>query len=183
MSSLSYSKYVPLAKKACEFLTASPDPFFVVKNCVTKLEKNGYQKLDGSSSAFTGQLIAGGKYYYIVEYSTIVAFAVGPKFIPNNSFGFHIIGGHTDSPNLKLKPRSKRNASGCTLLGVQCYGKSLLAEGRKNETIHILNNKSSSEVIMTYSLHCSTSTFLILYLVLYIYIIFVFVSVLIYNMI
>ena len=128
MSSLSYSKYVPLAKKACEFLTASPDPFFVVKNCVTKLEKNGYKKLDGSS-AFTGQLIAGGKYYYIVEYSTIVAFAVGPKFIPSNSFGFHIIGGHTDSPNLKLKPRSKRNASGCTLLGVQCYGK--FAEGRK----------------------------------------------------
>ena len=123
MSSLSYSKYVPLAKKACEFLTASPDPFFVVKNCVTKLEKNGYQKLDGSSSAFTGQLIAGGKYYYIVEYSTIVAFAVGPKFIPSKAFGFHIIGGHTDSPNLKLKPRSKRNASGCTLLGVQCYGK------------------------------------------------------------
>ena len=71
-----------------------------------------------------------------MEYSTIVAFAVGPKFIPSKAFGFHIIGGHTDSPNLKLKPRSKRNASGCTLLGVQCYGKSLL-KGRKNETIYI----------------------------------------------
>merc|ERR1711865_727175 len=37
-------------------------------------------------------------------------------------FGFHVIGGHTDSPNLKVKPRSQRAASGCTMLGVECYG-------------------------------------------------------------
>ncbi|KAL3899423.1 MAG: hypothetical protein SGARI_006461 [Bacillariaceae sp.] len=33
-----------------------------------------------------------------------------------------MIGGHTDSPNLKVKPKSKRNASGHTMLGVECYG-------------------------------------------------------------
>jgi aspartyl aminopeptidase len=116
-----FSEYVPLAKRACEFLTASPDPFHAVHNCVAKLQAAGFQALS-CSEPFTGQLKAGGKYYYTVEHSTLVAFAVGPKLESHNSFGFHMIGGHTDSPNLKLKPKSKRTASGCTLLGVECYG-------------------------------------------------------------
>ena len=116
-----YAKYIPLAEKACEFLTASPDPFHAVHNCKTKLEQAGYVGLK-SSEPLTGQIKAGGKYYYVVEHSTLVAFAVGPKFQPNTSFGFHMIGGHTDSPNFKIKPKSKRTASGCTMLGVESYG-------------------------------------------------------------
>jgi aspartyl aminopeptidase len=124
MSSLPVAKIsecIPLAKRACEFLTASPDPFHAVHNCVAKLKTAGYQVLS-SSEPFTGKIKAGGRYYYTVEHSTLVAFAVGPKFDAQSSFGFHMIGGHTDSPNLKLKPKSKRTASGCTLLGVECYG-------------------------------------------------------------
>lgn len=30
--------------------------------------------------------------------------------------------GHTDSPNLKVKPNAKRSESGCVMLGVECYG-------------------------------------------------------------
>ncbi|KAL3916694.1 MAG: hypothetical protein SGILL_005063, partial [Bacillariaceae sp.] len=119
--SSSTAQHIPLAEKACEFLTASPDPFHAVKNCITKLEGAGFKGLK-SSEPLTGQVQAGGKYYYVVEHSTLVAFAVGPKFQQGDSFGFHMIGGHTDSPNLKVKPKSKRNASGCTMLGVECYG-------------------------------------------------------------
>lgn len=124
-----FAKYIPLAEKACEFLTASPDPFHAVKNCTTRLKEAGFVGLD-SAEPMTGKLHAGGKYYYIVEHSTIVAFCVGKSFqqqpstdgSPHTSFGFHLIGGHTDSPNIKLKPRTKRSSSGCTLLGVECYG-------------------------------------------------------------
>lgn len=115
------SAHIPLAEKAASFLTSSPDPFHAVHNVVQRLQDAGFQGL-ASSSPLTGQIQAGGKYYYTVESSTLVAFAVGPKFVSGQPFGFHMIGGHTDSPNLKIKPRSKKSGSGCTMLGVECYG-------------------------------------------------------------
>jgi aspartyl aminopeptidase len=52
-----------------------------------------------------------------------VAFAVGEQFRPGDG-GFKIIGGHTDSPNLKVKPRSKRSPKNAKSIqvGVECYG-------------------------------------------------------------
>lgn len=116
-----YARHVGLAEQACKFLSASPDPFHAVHNCITKLKANGFTKLS-ASQPFKGQLQAGGKYYYTVEHSTIVAFCVGKAYQPGQTAGFHMIGGHTDSPNLKIKPRSQKSSSGCTMLGVECYG-------------------------------------------------------------
>ncbi|KAK1748366.1 aspartyl aminopeptidase [Skeletonema marinoi] len=53
-------------------------------------------------------------------------FSIGENYKPGK--GFKIIGSHTDSPNLKVKPYSKRTtaknggASGAIQLGVECYG-------------------------------------------------------------
>jgi len=117
----SYAKHLPLAEECCKFLTASPDPFHAVANCVKRLESAGFKALK-NGAAFTGQLHAGGKYYYTVHQSTLVAFTVGKKYHPGEG-GFHMIGGHTDSPNLKVKPRSlKPPKNGCIMLGVECYG-------------------------------------------------------------
>jgi aspartyl aminopeptidase len=116
-----FFEYIPFAERACEFFTASPDPFHVIHNSTSRLEKEGYQRLK-TTEPFAGKLQPGGKYYYVVSQTTLVAFAVGGKFDPKIPFGFHVIGGHTDSPNLKVKPRSKRTASGCTMLAVECYG-------------------------------------------------------------
>ena len=55
-----------------------------------------------------------------MNHSTLVAFTVGAKYTAGN--GFKIIGGHTDSPHLKVKPLSKRGGAGCVQLGVECYG-------------------------------------------------------------
>jgi aspartyl aminopeptidase len=51
-----------------------------------------------------------------------VAFAVGEKY--KSGSGFKVIGAHTDSPNLKIKPNSKRSSSSSSmsLLSVECYG-------------------------------------------------------------
>jgi len=114
-----YSKHVPLAKRACAFLTASPDPFHAVKNCVEKLRAADFSELC-PKEPFAGKISPGGKYYYTLNDSTIAAFAVGERYEAGN--GFKVIGGHTDSPNLKVKPRSKREGSGCVQLGVECYG-------------------------------------------------------------
>lgn len=118
-----YARYSGLAEKACKFLSASPDPFHAVHNCISQLKANGFVGLS-ASEPLTGKLQAGGKYYYTVEHSTLVAFCVGPSFQKEQPFGFHLIGGHTDSPNLKVKPRSQKShsASGCIQLGVECYG-------------------------------------------------------------
>eukprot|EP00978_Attheya_sp_CCMP212_P001858 scaffold3824_cov48-Attheya_sp.AAC.7 len=113
------SAHTAFAEKACTFLTASPDPYHAVENSVTKLEAAGYVQLR-KREAFAGKLKPGGKYYYTINRTTLVAFCVGGKYQSGN--GFKIIGGHTDSPNLKVKPKSLRSASGCIQLGVECYG-------------------------------------------------------------
>ena len=44
----------------------------------------------------------------------------GEKYTPGS--GFHVLGAHTDSPCLKLKPISKVEKGGCLSVGVQTYG-------------------------------------------------------------
>eukprot|EP00567_Pseudictyota_dubia_P014258 CAMPEP_0197442924 /NCGR_PEP_ID=MMETSP1175-20131217/8821_1 /TAXON_ID=1003142 /ORGANISM="Triceratium dubium, Strain CCMP147" /LENGTH=487 /DNA_ID=CAMNT_0042973485 /DNA_START=30 /DNA_END=1493 /DNA_ORIENTATION=+ len=114
-----YSAHVPFAKKACDFLSSSPDPYHAVANMSATLDASGYKQLR-KREPFEGKVEPGGKYYFTVNRTTLVAFAVGGKYKSGN--GFKIIGGHTDSPNLKVKPHSKRCASGCVQLAVECYG-------------------------------------------------------------
>ncbi|KAI2498855.1 peptidase [Fragilaria crotonensis] len=111
--------HAEFATKACEFLTNSPDPFHAVANCVAKLDAAGFVALR-KRDPFAGKLEPGGKYYYTINHSTLVAFTVGGKYLAGN--GFVVLGGHTDSPNLKVKPRSQKSQHGCLQLGVECYG-------------------------------------------------------------
>jgi len=120
MSPLSkQAEHLPLAQKAMEFFDKSPDPFHAVQASIDLLTAAGFEELR-DATPYTGKLSPGGKYFFTRNKSTIVAFSVGAKYIPGN--GFKVIGGHTDSPNLKVKPRSKRSSSGCIQLAVECYG-------------------------------------------------------------
>ena len=112
---------LPLAREAMAFIDSSPDPFHVVQTAVEHLQKVGFVEWNDDE-----EIENGGKYYFTRNKSTLVAFSIGESYKPGK--GFKIIGSHTDSPNLKVKPYSKRTtaknggASGSIQLGVECYG-------------------------------------------------------------
>lgn len=118
-----FEQHLPLARDAMKFIDDSPDPFHVVQTARRALDEVGFKEWkDDVDDA----LEPGGMYYFTRNKSTLVAFCVGKNYQPGK--GFKIIGSHTDSPNLKVKPRSKRTTSklggpsGVIQLGVECYG-------------------------------------------------------------
>lgn len=113
-------EHLKIATQAMDYIDASPDPFHAVQTSIDMLVRAGFEEIDDSES-YTEKLVPGGRYYFTRNKSTLVAFAVGSKF-SSRTGGFKVIGGHTDSPNLKVKPRSKRSSSGCIQLAVECYG-------------------------------------------------------------
>mmetsp|Transcript_20100 Transcript_20100/g.28592 ORF Transcript_20100/g.28592 Transcript_20100/m.28592 type:complete len:528 (-) Transcript_20100:1206-2789(-) len=117
----SMAEHLPLARRAMDFIDHSPDPFHCVQTSIERLSSAGFVELQ-QDQPYKGKLQAGGKYYFTKNKSALVAFAVGGKYHPGN--GFKIIGSHSDSPNLKIKPRSKRTSSvaGYHQIGVECYG-------------------------------------------------------------
>jgi aspartyl aminopeptidase len=119
--SLKTAEHLDLAQKAMAFFDSSPDPFHAVDSSIRILKQHGgYQELN-DDIPYSSQIKPGGKYYFTKNKSTLVAFAVGTEY-ESGKGGFKIIGGHTDSPNLKVKPRSKRSNSGCLQIGVETYG-------------------------------------------------------------
>lgn len=118
-SSTAFAAHQLIGERAASFLDASPDPFHVSQNVCETLDAAGFLGLD-EREPWSGKVQPGGRYYYQRNGACVVAFAVGAKYQPGN--GFKVIGAHTDSPNLRIKPRSKRGGSGCTQLDVECYG-------------------------------------------------------------
>lgn len=108
------------------YVNAAVTPFHAVVESSKRLEQAGFVRI--SEKEQWTYLERGGKYYYIRNGSTIVAFAVGKEFDPssNAGSGFVCIGSHTDSPNLKVKPSPHTTSEGVQQLGVQQYGGLLL---------------------------------------------------------
>ncbi|XP_020107465.1 probable aspartyl aminopeptidase [Ananas comosus] len=107
----------PVAVDLVDFLNASPTAFHAVEEAKRRLEKAGFKQV---SEREDWKLEIGGKYFFTRNHSTIIAFAVGKKYVAGN--GFHIVGAHTDSPCLKVKPISKVSKGGYLEVGVQTYG-------------------------------------------------------------
>jgi aspartyl aminopeptidase len=101
-----------------DFVNASPSPFHVVHEASTRLEKAGFERI---SEKDEWHLRRKGKYYFTRNGSSIVAFVVGDNY-QHGKGGFSIVGAHTDSPCLKVKPISKKEQVGYIEVGVQLYG-------------------------------------------------------------
>ncbi|XP_020229738.1 probable aspartyl aminopeptidase [Cajanus cajan] len=65
----------------------------------------------------------GGRYFFTRNMSCLVAFAVGEKY--NVGDAFHVIAAHTDSPCLKLKPKTASCKCNYSMVNVQTYGAGL----------------------------------------------------------
>ena len=99
------------------FINNCPSPYHVVQIGKEKLLNAGFKEL---SEEQTWNLVKGEKYFLKRNESTLIAFIVGGKY--QNGNGITLIGTHTDSPCLRLKPNSKKIKSGYLSVGVQCYG-------------------------------------------------------------
>ena len=113
-----------VARSAMKFIDRSPSPNHCVLEASLMLQYEDFVRLDERES-WESKIEAGGKYFFTREGemgTSLVAFAVGAKFESGGEGGFKILGAHTDSPNLRVKPRSKRKGSGCTQINVETYG-------------------------------------------------------------
>ncbi|MBA1432396.1 MAG: M18 family aminopeptidase [Epsilonproteobacteria bacterium] len=100
------------------FLDASPTPFHATHNMVMMFENAGFIKLDEVKE---WELREGQKYYVTRNDSSIIAFTY-----PKGEKRYLMVGAHTDSPNLKLKPNPVIKEHGVVKFGVESYGGLLL---------------------------------------------------------
>lgn len=103
-----------------DFLAMSPTPFHAVEQIIYKLECAGYQRLFEADS---WKLETSQGYYVTRNDSSIIAFKLGEDPVAK---GINMVGAHTDSPCLKVKPRPDILFNGYYQLGVEVYGGALL---------------------------------------------------------
>jgi aspartyl aminopeptidase len=103
------------------FIDSSPTPYHAVRSATERLEAAGYSRLEESE---IWSLEAGAGYYVVRAGGSLAAFEVG-RVAPSEA-GFRVVGAHTDSPNLRIKPEADVFASGYHQLAVEPYGGVLL---------------------------------------------------------
>ncbi len=101
------------------FLTESVTPYHAVQAIESRLADANFVVL--SESEEWGDL-APGK-YYVKRQGSIIGFVVGSE----SDAGVRMVGAHTDSPCLKVKPIAEVESNGYAQLGAQVYGGVLLA--------------------------------------------------------
>jgi len=105
-----------------DFLSSSPTPFHAVDQMVRRLSSRGFERLRESDVWQAGP---GGRYFTTRNDSSIIAWTMPAQRLLAES-GFRMVGAHTDSPCLKVKPQPELHKQGYLQLGVEVYGGVLL---------------------------------------------------------
>ncbi|BBB25676.1 aspartyl aminopeptidase [Amphritea japonica ATCC BAA-1530] len=112
----------PFNQQLFEFLADAPTPFHAVYEMRGWLQQAGYIELEEQNA---WSVHPGGRYFIVRNESSIIAWNM-----PANSdlidSGMRMVGAHTDSPCLKVKPNPETVRQGCLRLGVEVYGGALL---------------------------------------------------------
>ncbi len=111
-----------LAADLLAFLDASPSPWHAVAVATTRLAAAGFASLDEGER---WSLQPGGRYYVVRGGSSLIAFSLGGAS-PDRS-GWRLVGAHTDSPGLRIKPQPVLAGDSALRLAVEVYGGPILA--------------------------------------------------------
>jgi aspartyl aminopeptidase len=101
------------ARGLCEFIDASPSPFHVCATVVSRLRAAGCTEL-----AETDEWPSAGK-FFTVRAGSLVAWDSGTDA---DGRPFRVVGGHTDSPNLRVKQHPDREIVGWQVVALEPYG-------------------------------------------------------------
>lgn len=117
--------------KFLSFVDHSKSPFHAVANLAALLRSASFVHLSERHD-WSKLLTPGGRYFFIRNGSSIVAFTIGPsvRTLASNALAdayssppsFSVFAAHTDSPCFKVKPVADTTAHGYLQLGVECYG-------------------------------------------------------------
>lgn len=110
-----------IARELCAFLDAAPTPFHACAEIAGRLERAGFSRL------FEGEPwpeAAGPLRHYVLRGGSLAAWATPEGAEPARAW--RLVGAHTDSPNLRVKPRADTGRAGLRQLGVEVYGGVLL---------------------------------------------------------
>ncbi|KAG6378832.1 peptidase M18 [Boletus reticuloceps] len=107
------------AKRFLTFINASPTPFHAIQNAAVRLEAAGFKKVR-EIDHWEEHIEPRGKYYFTRNQSSLLAFTIPPNWKPGT--GVSIVATHVDSPNLRVRPVSKKSSVGYLQVGVETYG-------------------------------------------------------------
>ncbi len=97
-----------------DFLDASPSPWHAVESTIDRLD--GFVQLD-EAAPWTDIPESG----YVVRSGAIIAWRLPPRAAVAHT-PFRLVGAHTDSPCLRVKPRPDAGGHGWKQLAVEVYG-------------------------------------------------------------
>ena len=110
------------AQGLIDFIHQSPTPFHCVGEAAKQLEAAGFTEVNPASAPAP---MGPGRAGFLTRGGTLIAWRMGQK-APADA-GFRLLGAHTDSPNLRLKPNADYEKEGYLQWGVEAYGGVLLA--------------------------------------------------------
>ena len=107
------------ARALASFIDSAPSPYHACQSARVRLEALGFQALEETLAWQAGE----GR-YFVERGGSLVAWVLPAGW--RSEAGFRIVGAHTDSPNLRIKPRPESGRAGYRQLGVEIYGGVLL---------------------------------------------------------
>lgn len=139
------------AQDLLDYIDTSPSPWHAVNTTIKQLEDNGFEPLIENEA---WALKKNGRYYVTRDGASIIAFTLG--FKPIAEAGFRIVGAHTDSPGLRLKPKAAHAKQGVSQLGVEVYGGPILATFTDRDLsiagrVNVLNSSSFNNELIHFT--------------------------------